>query len=103
MTPDLLITFFPLVVALAAYPRGRHSEKAGRLSTLAMIFACCAVSAHIFVTRQAAGASPLLLLTNAACVLLTLFFAARVARLEGLRWYDGGVLLYAGLTAYLTA
>lgn len=103
MSIDLLITFFPLVVAIAAYPRGKHSEAAGRLSTLSLIFACCAVSAHIFVTRNGADASPLLLLTNAACVLLTLFFAARVVRLAGLRWYDALVLVYAALAALLTA
>ncbi|MCH2250710.1 MAG: hypothetical protein MK042_13040 [Cognatishimia sp.] len=103
MSTDLLITFFPLIVALAAYPRGRQSEQAGRLSTLSLIFACCAVSAHIFVTRGGDSASPLLLLTNAACVILTLFFAARVVRLAGLRWYDALVLLYAAATAILTA
>jgi hypothetical protein len=88
-------------VAIATYPRAKHSEQAGRFSTLSLIFACCAVSAHVFVTRHGDDASTLLLLSNSICFILTLYFAARVIRLAGLRWYDALVALYAGLAILL--
>ena len=95
MTPALLTTFFPLVVAISTWYRGKHSEQATRFSTLALIFACCAVSAHVFVTRNGVEANPLLAITHMVCFILTLYFSARIVRLAGFRWYDVIVLLYA--------
>lgn len=94
MLTQHLFTFFPLVVALAAWPRARDSEQLGKFSTLALIFACLAVSASIFIARSDAP-SAVLLVVHLACFALTLFFSSRILRAQGLRWYDALVAAYA--------
>ena len=94
MLPQTLMLFFPLLVAVSVYPRARINEQAGKFSTLALIFACCAVSAGVFVNRSLEDPRPWLAIAQMGSFLLTLYFSARIIRMAGLRWYDGLVALY---------
>lgn len=100
MLSQLLFTFFPLVVALVAWPRARDDDQLGKFSTLALTFACLAVSASIFVDRTDSP-SAFLLIGHLGSFALTLFFSSRILRARGLRWYDALVAAYAVIAVTL--
>ena len=89
MSPILLITFFPLVVAISPWYRGKHSEQAGRFSTLSLDLRLLRRQRACLRDPQRDRGEPAArLLTHMVCFVLTLYFSARVVRLAGFRWYD---------------